>query len=121
MNAFWTRFEVQRKSLSLTRSDVSIRTDIPIGTLNSWISRGTSYPNARDASKLAAALDISVEWLLTGHEYEHEQDDSVIAVILDDPRLHAIVSTLPTLNDQELHAIEALIAALETKQLPIKD
>ncbi len=115
MNEFWERFEVQRKSLSLTRSEICARTGISVGTMNSWLSRGNTYPSVLEAAKIAKALDLSIEWLLTGREEPVANSDILLFTILENPRLLLIAEVLPLLNNTQLHALEAQITAMDVK------
>ncbi|MCL2609158.1 MAG: helix-turn-helix transcriptional regulator [Treponema sp.] len=52
----------------LTVRDLSDRTGIPMATLNSYIGARASMPPADVAVRIAVALDVSVEFLVTGRD-----------------------------------------------------
>jgi len=64
--SFWDRVreEVDRQHTSFEW--LYAKTGIAKGTLASWKSRGT-LPRADEAYRIAEALDVTVEFLLTGH------------------------------------------------------
>lgn len=52
---------------SMLRKELAEKMDVATSTLNTWILRGEDFP-ARYASSCAAALGVSVAFLLTGME-----------------------------------------------------
>jgi transcriptional regulator with XRE-family HTH domain len=57
----------------LTVKELSAKTNIPKGTLDSYLGDRASMPPADAAVKIALALDLSVEYLVTGRETRHEK------------------------------------------------
>lgn len=57
-----------------SRKEVANHCGISTNTISTWISRGT-IPAADIAIKIAEYLDVSVEWLVTGHDRENLTDE----------------------------------------------
>jgi transcriptional regulator with XRE-family HTH domain len=55
---------------------------IKLGTINSWFSQNR-YPYVSDASKIAAALGVSIDYLMTGDEPDRRYTDPLIAEMID--------------------------------------
>ncbi len=58
------RDELKYKNISL--KELSFLTGIPKGTLDTYTNSRAQVPNAEIAVKIAKALDVSVEFLITG-------------------------------------------------------
>jgi transcriptional regulator with XRE-family HTH domain len=54
--------------LDLTVKELSLKTDIPKGTLDCYLGVRTSIPPADIAVKIAGELGVSVEYLVTGKD-----------------------------------------------------
>lgn len=59
--------------LDLTVKELSLKTNIPKGTLDCYLGPRASMPPADAAVKIARALGVSVEHLVIGQESEHEK------------------------------------------------
>ncbi|MDR3303469.1 MAG: helix-turn-helix domain containing protein [Treponema sp.] len=107
MNAeqFWLRVkkEVDRQHTSFEW--LYRKTNIAKGTFSSWKNRNI-IPRADAAYRIADALDVSVEYLLTGMDtMEHASNTSV----------QEIVDALISLDQIDLNAVKALVQALDTR------
>lgn len=66
---FWNNVNNLIKSQKSTQDILCKQTGISINTLRGWISKGV-LPRTDEAVKIATALHTSVEYLVTGKEYE---------------------------------------------------
>lgn len=55
--------------LNLNKAELSRITNIPYSTIDNWFKRNSS-PNSDVIEKLSEALNVSLEWLITGKEKE---------------------------------------------------
>ena len=105
-----TEFKVNLRSeldyLGLTVKELSAKTGIPKGTLDCYLGLRASMPPADIAVKIAAALNVTVEYLLTGQEMS-KQDK------LLDHTMRSIIQLLTELNEKDLETIYGLIKILK--------
>ena len=66
-------------------------------------------PSLEIASKLAAELRCSLDWLVFGENRSLDSDSQIIAGLLSDPRKKAIVERLALSNQSALFSIEYLL------------
>jgi transcriptional regulator with XRE-family HTH domain len=88
----------------LTVKELSVKTTIPKGTLDSYLGDRASMPPADIAVKIAQVLGVSVEYLVTGQENQREKSPL-------SPELDALVQTIRQLNENDrkmLYGIAAL-------------
>lgn len=64
---FWDRTKREIKKQHTTQEWVATKAKINIPTFRGWITRRI-MPNADQAVAIAEALDVSVEYLVTGHD-----------------------------------------------------
>jgi transcriptional regulator with XRE-family HTH domain len=81
------------------------KTGIPKGTFASWKNRNI-IPRADEAYRIAEALDVSLEYLLTGMDTPKQ---------ISNPMLQEILETLISLDDKDLQAIKALVSAMSVR------
>jgi transcriptional regulator with XRE-family HTH domain len=78
------------------------KTGIPKGTFSAWKNRNI-IPRADAACRIAAALGVSVEYLLTGMDKPGE---------VSNPQMQDIVKNLILLDDTDLEAVKTLVRTL---------
>jgi transcriptional regulator with XRE-family HTH domain len=104
MNAefFWriVKKEVDRQKTSFEW--LYRKTGIPKGTFSSWKSRNL-MPRAGDAFKIADALGVSVEYLLTGTER---------GGAVSNPRIQEILTKIIVFDNNDLEAVKSLVNAM---------
>jgi transcriptional regulator with XRE-family HTH domain len=102
---FWetVKREVDRQNTSFEW--LYRKTGIPKGTFASWKHR-QRIPRADEACRIARALDVSVEYLLTGLDAHPPASN---------PVLEAIAMQLTRLETGDLQAVKALVDALAAK------
>jgi transcriptional regulator with XRE-family HTH domain len=64
---FWDNVEPLRKAKNLTQEELSNIIQVPFRTFQGWLSKGI-LPDVEQATRIAAALDTTVEHLVTGKE-----------------------------------------------------
>jgi len=87
--------------LDLTVKELSIKTGIAKGTLDCYLGVRASIPPADIAVKIASALNVTVEYLITGKEIK-TQDKFI------DLNIRSINQILIELNDKDIEAILGL-------------
>jgi hypothetical protein len=73
---FWENIKKEIKQQNTTHEWVAKKAKIKFNTFQGWISKGI-YPRADEAVRIAAALNISVEHLVTGTMREWENTSSI--------------------------------------------
>jgi transcriptional regulator with XRE-family HTH domain len=104
MNAknFWkiVKREVERQKTSFEW--LYRKAGIPKGTFSSWKSRNL-MPRADAAFRIAGALGVSVEYLLTGADRGGAASN---------PRVQGILEKMVLLDDKDVDALDAVVEAL---------
>jgi len=104
MNAefFWkmVKNEVERQQTSFEW--LYRKTLIPKGTFSSWKNRNI-VPRADEAFRIAEALKVSVEYLLTGTDPQKKPSNPIIQEISE---------TVPFFDDNDLQTILATVRAM---------
>jgi transcriptional regulator with XRE-family HTH domain len=107
MNAefFWkmVKKEVERQHTSFEW--LYTKTNIPKGTFSSWKNRNT-IPRADEALLIAEALNVSMEYLLTGSERQSEPSN---------PSVHEISETIPFFDDGDVQILLATVRAMAVR------
>jgi transcriptional regulator with XRE-family HTH domain len=74
---FWDNIKREIKAQNTTQEWVAKKAGISFNTLQGWISKGI-FPRVNAAVRIAAALDTSVEYLVTGSIQDNRQAIDVI-------------------------------------------
>jgi len=78
------------------------KTQIPKGTFSSWKNRQT-IPRADEAFRIAEALKVSVEYLLTGADQPGEPSN---------PAINEITGAIPFFDENDLQTLLATVRAM---------
>jgi len=81
------------------------KTHISKGTFSSWKSRNI-VPRADEALRIAQALKVSVEYLLTGTDFPKEPSN---------PFINEITKTAPFFDDNDLQTLLATVRAMAVR------
>jgi transcriptional regulator with XRE-family HTH domain len=102
---FWLRVrkEVDRQHTSFEW--LYQKTEIPKGTFASWKNRDT-IPRADAAYRIASALGVSVEYLLTGFDAKKQPSN---------PAIQDIVDELISFDYIDLSSVQALVEVMATR------
>jgi transcriptional regulator with XRE-family HTH domain len=105
--------EILRNELNFQNivvKELSARTKIPVTTLDSYLRTNSAAPSAVNAVKIAQALQVSVEYLITGKEPKNGQKKAI-----QSRERREIIRRIDNLNPRQCRAILDLIAAFEIK------
>ncbi|MDR1902143.1 MAG: helix-turn-helix domain containing protein [Treponema sp.] len=99
---FWkiVKKEVERQKTSY--GYLYRKTGIPKGTFSAWKSRKI-MPRADEALAIAHALEVSLDYLLTGAEPKKRPSN---------PKIREIVERIGLLDERDLKAVSALVNCL---------
>lgn len=94
--------------LGLTVKELSAKTGIPKGTLDCYLGVRASIPLADIACKIATALGVSVEYLVTGKETENKNTQKTYSY-----DIRSIIQTLLELDEKNVKTILGLANVLK--------
>jgi len=103
MTVFSKRLQSEIDYLGLNRKEFAAKIGIKKRALDAYLGPQQSMPPADTAVKIAAALGVSVEYLVTGKEYRQTVDISGYLQFRD------ILDDLTVLPDNTLSPIKAVI------------
>lgn len=90
---------------NLQSKELSARTGISLHTINHYLAQNGNAPSAENAYKIAKALGVSVEYLLTGNNPNIPDDIN--------PKVKQLIPELNHLNDNDLTLIKMIITHLQ--------
>lgn len=90
----------------LKPKELSLLTNIPKQTIDSYVNSRAQIPKADAAVKLAKALDVTVEYLVTGEDSNNAKSD-----MEQYRKLRPLMDKLLFIPDEILKPIEAMIDA----------
>jgi transcriptional regulator with XRE-family HTH domain len=67
---FWENVKREIKCQNTTQEWVAKKANISFNTFQGWIAKGL-FPRVNEAVRIAAALNVSVEFLITGSVQDH--------------------------------------------------
>jgi len=105
MSDFSQRLHSEIDYLGLNRKEFAAKAGLKKRALDAYLGSQQSMPPADAAVKIAAALGLSVEYLVTGKEYRKSIDISSYLQFRD------ILDDLAVLPDETLEPIKAVIKA----------
>jgi transcriptional regulator with XRE-family HTH domain len=105
---FKTNLRAELDYRGLTVKELSAKTGIPKGTLDCYLGARASMPPADIAAKIANALEVTVEYLVTGQEIK-KQDK------LLDHNIRSINQILLELNEKDIKTILGLAKILKNQ------
>ncbi|MDR0563056.1 MAG: helix-turn-helix domain-containing protein [Spirochaetaceae bacterium] len=86
--------------------ELSARTGIPVATLDCYLGTRATMPSADAAVKIAQALEVSVEYLVTGEEKDRRKSQKY-----PDRDVWEIICRLRNLSAQQCKALLGLLKA----------
>ena len=105
---FKKNLRIELDYLNLTVKELSSKTGIPKGTLDCYLGARESMPPADIAAKIAGALGITVEYLVTG-ERTKKQDK------LLNHDIRSLIQIVTELNKKDTETILALASFLKNQ------
>ena len=103
MSGFSQRLRSEIEYIGLNQKEFAAKAGIKKRALDAYLWAQQSMPPADTAVKIAAALGVSVEYLVTGKEYKQKID------ISDYLQFRIILDDLLILPDETLELIKAMI------------
>ena len=105
MSDFSRRLRSEIEYIGLNRKEFAAKADIKKRALDAYLGAQQSMPPADIAVKIASVLGVSVEYLVTGHEYRQTTDISPYL------QFRGILDDLSILPDDVVVPIKAVIKA----------
>ena len=81
MNPFLERVDNRLHEIGQKRPWLAKVSGVKVRTINSWFLNDR-YPSVRDAALIGTALEMSLDYLVTGEEVSRRSEDPVIADII---------------------------------------
>ena len=103
---FKTNLREELDFLGLTVKELSARTGIAKGTLDCYLGARASMPPADIAVKIASALDVTVEYLITGQEAKKQNK-------LLNHNIRTILNLLIEFNEKDIEIVLGLSKILK--------
>jgi len=114
MSTFSQRLRSELEYMGLNRKEFSAKVGISKRALDTYLGPQQSMPPADTAVKIAAALNLSVEYLVTGKEYQQKTDISKYLQFKD------LLDDLVLLPEETLAPIKAVVKAFADGERGIK-
>jgi transcriptional regulator with XRE-family HTH domain len=105
---FKTNLRTELDYLGLTVKELSAKTGIAKGTLDCYLGARASMPPADIAVKIASALGVTVEYLITGQETQKQNK-------LLDHNIRSLIQILVELNEKDIETILGLSKILKNQ------
>ena len=109
MDNFKANLRAELDFLGLTVKELCHKTGIPKGTLDCYLGIRASMPPADIAVKIAIALNVTVEYLVTGQEAKKK--DRFL-----DHNIRSILQILPELDEKSIMTILGLSRILKDQK-----
>lgn len=107
---FWDRVDEELNFQGKTKKELAILTGIKEHTLHKGFERKSS-PSAESALKISKALNVSIEYLITGKTSEPETNEQQRQIILY-KKYREFINQAEHLTEQQLKAIENLMKCI---------
>ena len=88
--------------------ELADKSGIPKGTIDHYLAEKNTAPIAENAVKIAQALGVSVEYLVTGKNYSLTNDDLIYT-----PQIRLIVTQLSKMNEKQLYFAQKVLELIE--------
>ena len=90
---------------NIQSKELASRTGISLHTINHYLTQNGTSPSAENAYKIAKALGVSVEYLLTGKKTDTTTDIN--------PKIKNILQYLNFIDDEDICLLEKIILRLK--------
>ncbi len=113
---FWEIVCFELEFQGMTRKELAFKSDIPLMTINKGIAR-KSIPTVYNAYKIAKALDVSLEYLVTGSRYSsnkrliHEDQYEQIHLY---KKYSSIIAEIDSLSPQKQSQLREIIRNIKS-------
>ena len=106
---FWKRVEEELEFQGKTKKELALLTNIKEQTLHKAFERG-STPSAETALKIAKALNVSIEFLITGKEPSEASENQRL-----DPQIKQLITKLNHFTPKQKKVIFDMADVIEQK------
>jgi len=110
MSDFSKRLRSEIEYIGLTQKEFAVKAGIKKRALDGYLRAQQSMPPADIAVKIAAALGLSVEYLVTGKEYKQKVDVSKYLQFRD------LLDDLAVLSPETLDTLKSVIKSFADKE-----
>jgi len=110
MTCFSMRLRSEIEYVGLTQKEFAVKAGIKKRALDAYLRAQQSMPPADTAVKMAAALGVSVEYLITGREYQQNTDISKYI------RFKEVLDDLAVLPEETVGILKSVIRAFAEKE-----
>ena len=93
--------------------ELSAKTGIAKRTIDNYLRSNESQPTAENAVKIAKALNVTVEYLVTGKNDNTKQSDSLGIELPLCKKYYRIIKKFETVQEESVKQIEALIEQMK--------
>ena len=104
---FKDRLKEEMISHDVRTKELSAKTRISESTISSYLKTKNALPNVESAFRISQALDISLNRLVTGHEFYHSQENNIS--FKDFHKYDQLIKDLDSLTDDQRNLIINMI------------
>jgi transcriptional regulator with XRE-family HTH domain len=95
----------------LTVKELAAKSGVAKGALDCYVGKQASVPPATTAVKIARALGVSVEYLVSGQKEQREE-----IVVLSNPRVRSILKMLEDLDEDSQDIMAGIAQVLKRRR-----
>lgn len=110
MKTFAERLKEEIDYLGLTRKELAYKADVKVRALDMYLGTQGSMPPADVAVRLAKALNVTVEYLVTGTENGKNVEKNSI-------QLEHLASSIKMLSDFDVETLQIIVDRMKKKPL----
>ncbi len=110
METFAERLKEEMDYLGLTRKELAYKADVKVRALDMYLGTQGSMPPADVAVRLAKALNVTVEYLVTGTENGKNVEKNSI-------QLEHLASSIKMLSDFDVETLQIIVDRMKKKPL----
>lgn len=108
MKTFAERLKEEMDYLGLTRKELAYKADVKVRALDMYLGTQGSMPPADVAVRLAKALNVTVEYLVTGTENGKNVEKNSI-------QLEHLASSIKMLSDFDVETLQIIVDRMKKK------
>lgn len=108
-----SRIKALRTAVKISQEELADSINVSRGNVGDW-ERGRAKPGAEALISLSRYFNVSVDWILTGREFESREDARIFvqSVIEASPEELELLAKIKQLSDKDRGKIEGYIDAL---------
>ena len=105
---FKEKLKDELKFQGMLVKELAVKSGVPKGTIDHYLAERSTEPVAENAVKIAQALGVSVEYLVTGKNSRFSNSDTAFS-----PEIRSIIAKLTKLNAKQLNFAKIIIDAIQ--------